>query len=419
MIFSRKSTALPLLAIIVLLGLGCTTADTHRDITGTYRAYLESPGGELAFPLHVESVDGDSLTAYAVNGADTSRFTTVRLSANADSVTFSFDYYDSHINAAIAPDGKLSGEWNRRSTGGNRIRMPFHAEKGVRYRYPETDPQHPGRFEGNWQVTYQEDDGSTSPGYGMFVTEPGGRIHGTVRTETGDARFLEGVYTDSTMILSTFDGSHAWMTRATWKQDSTLDGTFYYYNTSRKDWTARRGDDNLRDPLQISAEQAVGKKISFAFPDLQGDTVRAASPRFSGKPMLVYLFGSWCPNCSDEARMLRTLYGERYSDTDLEVVGLAYEYTGNFSDDAEMVRRYRERFNIPWTLLVAGVSSKSEAAKTLPFLNDVISFPTSIFVNRNHIIEAIHVGFNGPATGSAYFKEKQSFTTYLDEITQR
>lgn len=417
MVFSIKSGNRLLMIIALFISFGCS--NNTGDLAGTYRAYFESPGGELAFPLHVQRAGTDSLSAFVINGADTSRFTSVVLSGNSDSVTFSFDYYDSHIRAAITDEGDLAGEWTRRSTDGERKRMPFHAEKGVEYRYPATNPQHSERFNGNWQVTYHEGDGSTSPGYGMFVTEPGGRIHGTVRTETGDARFLEGVYTDSTMTLSTFDGSHAWMTRAVWQPDSTLEGTFWYYNTSQETWEAHRGESTLRDPLQISAEQAVGKNISFAFPDLEGDTVRATSPEFRDKPMLVYLFGSWCPNCSDEARMVRDLYEERYRETDLKVVGLAYEYTGNFADDAEMVRRYKERFNIPWTLLVAGVSDKQEAAKTLPFLNDVISFPTSIFVNRNHIIEAIHVGFNGPATGTAYFKEKQSFTNYLDEITQR
>jgi len=54
----------------------------------------------------------------------------------------------------------------------------------------------------------------------------------------------------------------------------------------------------------------------------------------------------------------------------------------------------------------------------LPFINDVVSFPTSFFVDDNHRIQSVHVGFNGPATGARYFKEKTRFHESLRAITQ-
>jgi len=35
-------------------------------------------------------------------------------------------------------------------------------------------------------------------------------------------------------------------------------------------------------------------------------------------------------------------------------------------------------------------------------LNDILSFPTSIFIGRDGNVERVHTGFNGPGTGSYY-----------------
>ena len=395
----------------ILFFLVLLSCSNRSDTVGQYHAWLESPGGELAFPLHitVEREDGsDGLGGFVVNGIDTARFTQVV--RRGDSLFLSYEHYDSHLEASIASDGSLSGRWHRRAAEGERSQLPFRAVKGDAYRYKleQTDRY---LFDGNWKATFTDEDG-------IFVSEPNGTLHGTFATETGDYRFLEGRFSsqDSTMTLSTFDGTHAFLFTAKMKTDGTIVGDFWSRDTYHATWTARKGANELRNPLQVSASEAVGKQMAFSFPNLSGDTVSASDPQFEGKPMLVYLFGSWCPNCADEAQMIRRLY-ERYEQTDLKIVGLAFEFTGNFEQDAEMVRRYKERFNIPWQLLVAGISDKESAAEVLPFLDTVLSYPTSIFVDRSHTIQAIHVGFNGPATGALFQEERRRFIRNLNAIT--
>lgn len=391
--------------------LSCTGSVTPEEIAGEYRGVLESDGGELAFPITITHY-GDSLSAFTSNGADTVYYNEITL--KEDSLVLGFDYYDSYLRARVNYNGSLSGKWSRRAPDGRRSVLPFYAEEGISRRYPATAPEG-YNFEGNWKITFTDEDGSF-PAEGNFVSQPNGKLFGSIKKETGDYRFLEGFYNDSTMTLSTFDGAHAFLFKARLQPEGTLKGEFWSRDDAYATWTAEKGQASLRSPLQISAEEAVGRTIEFAFPNLQGDTVRASDSRFENKPMLVYLFGSWCPNCADETNMLKELYTEEYSDSDLHIIGLAYEFTGNFENDAEMVSRYQNRFHIPWTLLVAGVNDKEKAADTLPFLDTVVSYPTSIFVDRNHKISAIHVGFNGPATGSTYFQEIQRFKNQLNQI---
>ena len=389
----------------------CSVNPTPESVTGQYRAVLDSPGGELAFPIHVQS-QGDSLSAFVVNAVDTVSFNDVRL--KNDSLIMGFDYYNSYLRAEVQYGGSLSGKWFRLDEGGDYVSMEFNAQKGTTYRYRPTSPEgYP--FEGQWQATFTEGE-KTFPAQGEFMSQPGGKLYGTFRKETGDYRYLEGVYTDSTFTLSTFDGPHAYLFKAELQPDGTLEGDFWSANTTHATWTARKGESQLRDPLQVSDQEAIGNQVTFAFPDLQGDTVSISDARFRDKPLLIYLFGSWCPNCADETRMLRKIYRETYHQTDLQIVGLAFEYTGNYKKDVETVNRYKKRFDIPWKLLIAGTSDKERAAERLPFLDQIHSFPTSIFVNRNHTIEAIHVGFNGPATGSSYYREIQRFKQQINEI---
>ena len=70
---------------------------------------------------------------------------------------------------------------------------------------------------------------------------------------------------------------------------------------------------------------------------------------------------------------------------------------------------------VPYEILWAGSSNKKEAAKTLPMLNEIISYPTMIFIDKNDKVRKIHTGFNGPAT-SAYADFKEEFNTFVKEL---
>ena len=120
-------------------------------------------------------------------------------------------------------------------------------------------------------------------------------------------------------------------------------------------------------------------------------------PSFGG----VNIFGSWCPNCNDEAPLLAA-WSHKYRGQGLEIVGLAYEFTGNAARDREMVRRFAKRYGIDYPLLLAGVSDKAKASATLPDITRVIAYPTTVFIGRDGKVKKIYSGFAGPGTGKHY-----------------
>ena len=125
--------------------------------------------------------------------------------------------------------------------------------------------------------------------------------------------------------------------------------------------------------------------------------------------------GSWCPNCMDETAYLVSLYN-KFSGQGLEVISLAFEKSDNEETNLRSLKRLKEHFDVPYEILLAGMASKTEAAQKLPMLNHVLSFPTTIYIDRKGEVRRIHTGFAGPGTGeyySEFVEETDRFVTQL------
>jgi thiol-disulfide isomerase/thioredoxin len=394
-------------ALALLFSIACHHAEHPQQppsIEGTWHAVLTSPGGELPFSIIVASHEG-MLKAVVANGEERAPISGISVSNTF--VTFRFDWYDSSIHAARSSDGNsMSGEWTKTGSTGT-SRMAFHAVRGElpRFQHAASEGQTSlANISGIWTAAFTDAQG-TSPARGEFRQDPGtNRVTGTFLTPTGDDRYLEGSFENGLLRLSTFDGAHAFLFQARAASDGHLAGDYWSRDSYHATWTATRTDDagaKLPDGWKDVALTNSEGRFQFHFPALDGKTVSLTDDRFRGKVVLVNIFGSWCPNCNDEAPLLES-WASKYRDQGLEVVGLAYELTGNAARDREMVRRFAQRYGIDYTLLLAGVSDKAKASATLPDITHVLAFPTSVFIGRDGKVRKIYSGFAGPGTGKHY-----------------
>lgn len=414
-------SAFPLL-LVSLTGCSGAAGDAVVDSLerlepGIWRAVLASPGGELPFQLRVSRSD-DGFEAAALNGVEQVSFSSVQ--ARQGSIVFRNDGYDSEIDARLSADGlSLVGTWRKKSAQGY-SQLGFQAVHGLDHRFepePGAEGEFPPSVDGDWRVTFVDQDGEM-PSRGEFVQQ-GSHVTGTFLTELGDYRFLEGDYSNGRLRLSCFDGAHAFLFRAGVQQDGTLKGDFWSRDSYHATWTAERlskdESDSLPDPYLEVALNNGRQSFNFSFPDLDGNLVAHDDPRFRNKVVLVNIFGSWCPNCNDEAPLLAGWY-RQHRDRGLEVVGLAYELTGDAQRDGRFVRKFAQRYGVEYPLLLAGTSNKTVAAGTVPDLSRIRAYPTTIFIGRDGKVRRIHSGFAGPATGQHHERLVEEFETLIEKL---
>ena len=119
----------------------------------------------------------------------------------------------------------------------------------------------------------------------------------------------------------------------------------------------------------------------------------------------------------DETRFLADWY-RKNADKGVEIIGLAYEVKPDFNYARERVLTMKEKLDVPYDFLIAGTSSTQAASESLPMLNRVMSFPTSIILDRKGDVRRIHTGFSGPATGVYYEEFVDDFNQFMKGLIE-
>jgi thiol-disulfide isomerase/thioredoxin len=269
-------------------------------------------------------------------------------------------------------------------------KLPFTALSGDSTRF-KSNEKNCCDINKKWAVKFSPNTEDEYPAIGYFK-QKGKDVTGTFVTETGDYRYLEGVLSGNRLQLSTFDGAHAFVFTAKLKEGDRMEGKFYSGPRWQEPWLAYRDDSfELSDPDSLTFLKEGFDKLSFRFPDKDGNQISLEDDRFKDKPVIVQIMGSWCP------RYLKQVY-QKYNAQGLEIISLAFERSKNTEVAFKRVAKLKKDLELPYPILLAGSSNKIEAAKSLPMLNHILSFPTAIYLNRAHEIEKIHTGFYGPGT---------------------
>jgi thiol-disulfide isomerase/thioredoxin len=370
---------------------------------GSWRAVLDLAGGTLPFGIRIER-SGRGWGGELCNGRLCQPFSSVRVAG--DSLTLEMADYAATITARLGPDS-LTGSYANVGNRGPRT-IPFRAGRG---KWPVTPA--PPALLGRWDATYFSDFGDSPRVFELRNGSAG--LEGTVISNTGDYGHFAGQVQGDSFALAHFDGSWVYLLTGALHGD-TLRGVFHAGLRSQTPWIAVRstGRRHLAPPTEIT-QADTARPFRFAFRNLNGRLVTDRDARFRRKVVLIDVFGTWCPTCHDAAPDLVRLY-RKYHNRGLEIVGLAYEVSGDTAVDARLVRRYRDKYGIPFPLLLAGINDTQAAAATLPQLQGFTSFPTTIFLGRDGRVRLVHAGYLGPATGAQHGKQVEEFEREVERL---
>lgn len=410
----RRKVFTPIIGILFVLS-GDAWADAHRS----YR--IELKAGSVVIPFILELPDTRPVTWAVVHNGDEA-IKVSQATMQGDRLELDFAHYGSIIEGRFDKNDAIKGVWKKKSRDGSVVSMdvvgiPLPSdETGRRFlRHHQITEEIVNRepVDGRWAVRFES---SESPAVGVFEQKTNGTVAGTFLTDTGDYRYLAGSYEHGLLRLSCFDGSHAFLFHATMQNDGTLKGDFWSGAKWHETWTAKRDEKaQLADGFSLAKWSGKADFAAMKFKNTEGAETSVQSLVEGGKGAVIEVFGSWCPNCSDAGVLLAEL-DTRYRDKGLRIVGLAFEYSGQFERDVKQLRRFAERHGTTYPLLLAGKADKNEAAKKLPMLDRVVAFPTFIFAKRDGTITAVYTGFSGPATGEEHERLKRRFEREIEAI---
>tara|TARA_S200000501_G_scaffold88209_1_gene81282 strand:- start:36 stop:983 length:948 start_codon:yes stop_codon:yes gene_type:complete len=290
-------------------------------------------------------------------------------------------------------------------------RIPFFAFPSSN-RFISKNKEDFDNFNGNWRVIFDHDNKASFDSQ-MMIDQFKNEISGTVRTETGDYGFMQGIIRGNRFSMSNFNGYRAYMMDGYLKND-TIKGYLYMGNYNSKPFIAYKDKYfNLSDPYGLTKISDGYDDFVFSFENTKGELVSNTDKKFDNKIVLVQLMGSWCPNCLDESRYLSTL-SEKFDN--IKFVSIAFEYAKNKKLALNNLNKLKKLLNIDYDILLAqyGTSDKFEAAGKLISIDTIISYPTLIVVDKNKKVRRIHTGFNGPATGKEYDDFKSEFEGFIE-----
>ena len=198
----------------VLIASRSYEEEADENLSGDWRGILTTQGGPLPFNFSIVYSE-DTLERIDVVNAE--EVIPIRdISWKGDSLFLQFPVFDTRIIAKSIGSDSLAGWWYDYSRGKN-YRLNFYASKGKKFRFLPADGEPAINISGMWQTVFSPQDEYNDTLLGKF-DQQGNQVSGTFLSTTGDYRFLDGAVTDDSLYLSTFDGAHAYLLKASVKK---------------------------------------------------------------------------------------------------------------------------------------------------------------------------------------------------------
>lgn len=395
--------------LTVLLLISCQKQ--HHLQNGIWRGELDVADNKKApFLFEVNNAGTDAASVTLLNGVERVQLDSIYF--QSDTLIIPITAYDAYIKGTISGDiieGRFIKNYIENDPG-----VPFHAISGVKERFSSVENIPDTPIDGKWDVLFIGEKEDTTRNVGVFKSE-NDMVTGSILTNSGDLRFLEGVYTESGVNLSAFGGLSPYLIEILFSGDSTFNGKFYTTRGVTKIVGTRNDYAELADPYSLAKLKPGSGSLGFNLPNLEGQHISLKDERYQGKVVVVSILGSWCPNCLDEMDFLAPWYDEN-KERGVEIIGIAFERKNDFDYAKTALTRLKNRYGANYEILFGGEVGRESVANALPELENFSGYPTTLFVDKKGKVRKIHTGFNGPATGLFYEEFKNDFNLLIDSL---
>ena len=386
--------------LILTFSLLLTSCFMNTDLKGRWSLDLQIQ--KQAIPFVLEFLDNKKVLLY--NGKEE-----INLSYSKDKKSKKIKIEISGFDAAIVLSkvgNTLKGSWvkyNRKEE----YKVPIFGMKQVNKKLLNFEKLN--KIPKKWKMSI----GSKDPQEGILLFTQGNEFtHASVLTQTGDYRYLTPTLTAEGLTLYGFDGVFAFLFKGKLKSNTEFAGTMFAGKSWSETFNAKPNKDfELKNPEGITSYKGDFSKLFLT--DLDGKLYNPGE--VSKNVKILQIFGSWCPNCIDETKFI-TKWRKANPNKKVEFYMVAFERSPNKAHAIKQIKKARKLYQIDYPILIGGYTKEDKLSKVLPGLENFISFPTTIFIDKKGKIRKIHAGFNGPATGKYFHNFSLHFNSFLDKL---
>lgn len=144
--------------------------------------------------------------------------------------------------------------------------------------------------------------------------------------------------------------------------------------------------------MSVTPPSVDGDRLQFDLVDLNGERVSLDAEKFSGKVLLVDIWGLWCPPCIQQVPYLIDLQ-KRFGRHGFEIIGVEFaSYYGNDrAEYTDALRAWAKEKGINYTIVQGGETQ--DVSTVFPTLRDFAGFPTSLLIDRTGRVRLVSEGF--------------------------
>lgn len=396
------------IALILLMVFGSFSALAAELNAGPWRFLLKTTNADIPFVVKF-SYQEKKLIGVLRNGTESIPLD--EISVTEGSISIPLQAYELSLELNVLNKNSVSGYLVRHNKNPI-VKTPVIGTFGHKFRY-DIDKNNTATIDltGKWSIDMVDEQGTKTTGIGKFIQKKN-KLKGTILSPTGDYRYLEGYVNGNSFEAASFDGVYNYVLRGTVLNGKMEAAILSNYRTKVT------GQLNPKAELPDAYKQTEMKDLKFIFPDLKGQNVALTHEKFKDRPVIVQIYGSWCPNCVDEMNFLIPWYVQN-AKRGVEIIALAFERSLSIESATRQLLRVQKKLNVPYLILQAGSTSEDTPADKLPGLKNFISFPTTIFLNRKHEVVKVHAGFSGPSTGEFFEKWKMEFNQTVNQLLKK
>jgi thiol-disulfide isomerase/thioredoxin len=382
----------------VLLWILAPAAALAGDFTGTWDGAVVTDAARVPFRMEVS--ESPSRVCFF---EDTEPVCSSWVHIEAGKLTAKWDYLNSQLTLSAA-DGVLSGTYvNLRTQRVIRIEAKPHQASPA-------PSQVPAQFAGEWEVHSAE---RPSPGNQLILRQSDTELKGTILRIDGDDGTLVGQVDGNHFAIAHFSGDRPMLLKGVLHSDGTLElesGAQKLVGLRPAEARARNLAPPL-DPKTYAHAKDPAERLHFSLKDVDGRTY--TEDNFAGKPYVVSITGSWCPNCRDEAPFLAELY-QTYHGNGLEMAAFCFEAAGD--PTYAPLRAFVRKFNIQYPTLIAGEPNAGVLKIAVPQIENLSAYPTTIYVGKDGKVRAVHTGFPSGGSGVELARVKAEIRSTIEGL---